>query len=191
MNHIGVCSGLKCLRENFDSASVLKGHDFSRAVKGPIKVARALALEGRASISRVRLCRVVLRQNRSAVLKPRGRVHHLAGLRFGEAELAGHSVDAAGAAELRFAKAELAVLFAELIHHLLLGLDAIRVLDGIEVLEAINHDQREEHRAGCGEDTHLPRTNRIGCLDQSRIVEAVRKENFRRSDSATTHGLLR
>jgi hypothetical protein len=47
-------------------------------------------------------------------------VDYLAGLRFGEAELTSHSVDAAGAAELGFTEAKLAVLFAKLIAHLLL-----------------------------------------------------------------------
>ena len=127
MNYIGGCSGLKYLRENFVRASVLNGHDFSRADKTRER-AWALAAEARspsisktpALIGRVRLRRIILRQNRSAVLEPRRRVHHLAGLRFGKPKLASHSVDAAGAAELRFAEPELPVLFAKLIQHLLL-----------------------------------------------------------------------
>jgi len=60
----------------------------------------------------------------------------------------------------------------------------------MEVLKAIDHDERKEHSAGCGEDPHLASANRIGCFDETRIIEAVREEDFRRADSAATHGLL-
>ena len=63
---------------------------------------------------------VVLREDRCAVLKTRCRVYDLAGLWLGEAELASHPIDTARAAELSFAEAELAILFAELIANLLL-----------------------------------------------------------------------
>jgi len=133
----------------------------------------------------------VLREDRSAVFETRRGVHDLAGLRFGETELTRHSIDAAWAAELSFAEAELTVLFAKLIANLLLRLDAVRGLDGVEVLETINHDEREEHGAGGGEHTHLARAHWIGGFNETRIVEAMGEENFRRADTATTHGLLR
>jgi len=118
-------------------------------------------------------------------------MYDLAGVGLGEPQLTGHSVDAVGAAELSFAKAELAILFAELIANLLLGLDVIRGLNGIEVLETVDHNEREEHSASGGEDAHLACTNWIGGFHESGIVEAMREEDLRCADSATTHGLLR
>ena len=63
---------------------------------------------------------IVLREDRGAVLEARRGVYNLAGLRFRESELASHPIDTARAAELSFAEAELAILFAELIANLLL-----------------------------------------------------------------------
>ena len=132
-----------------------------------------------------------MREDGGAVFEARGGVYDLARVRLGEAQLTGHSVDATGAAELSFAKAELAVLFAELVENLLLRLDAVGGLDGMEVLETVYHDERKEHGAGGGEDTHLARADGIGGFNETGIVEAMREEDFRRADSATTHGLLR
>ena len=64
-------------------------------------------------------------------------MNHLTRLRRGKAHLAGQAIDASGLGQLRFAQAQLAILFAQLIERLLLRLDAVAALDGAEVLQAI------------------------------------------------------
>ena len=131
-----------------------------------------------------------LGKHRSARVDVRCGVDNLAGLRLLQAELASHAVDAAGLRQLRLRQAKLAILFTKLVANLLLRLDAVGTLNGVEMLQAIEHDEREEHRHRGREYTHLARANGIGRLDESRIIDVVREDDFRRADSATTHRLL-
>ncbi len=78
-------------------------------------------------------------------------------LRLVEPKLARHLVDAARLRQLGFAQVKLAVLLAQLVEGLLFALHAIAALDGGEVLQAVNHDQREQHGDG-GENTRISRT---------------------------------
>ena len=82
-------------------------------------------------------------------------VNHLTGLRLGEPKLAGHLIDAAGLRELGLGETQLAILLPQLIERLLFALDAVAALDGVEVLQAVDHDEREEHGDGDGKDAHL------------------------------------
>jgi hypothetical protein len=119
-----------------------------------------------------------------------GGVHNLAWLGLLEAELAGHAVDAAGLRELGLRQTELAILFAELVAHLFLRLDAVGVLDGVEVLQAIDHDERKQDCHRGREDAHLARTDRICRLDEAGVVEVMGEDDLRGTDSAAAHGLL-
>ena len=66
---------------------------------------------------------------------------------------------------------------------LLLRFHAVAVLDGAEVLPAIDHDQPEEQRHGAGKDAHLRVRARIGGLHQAGIVEALDEEDFGRGSA--------
>src|SRR5208337_3734842 len=74
--------------------------------------------------------------------------NYLPRLRLGESQLAGHLVNAARLGELGLTEAKLTVLLAQLIEHLLLALDAVAALNGVKVLQAIDHDEREEEGGG-------------------------------------------
>ena len=67
----------------------------------------------------------------------------------------------------------------------------VGALDGVEVLQAVDHDEREEDRGGGREDAHLARAHRVSRLHQPGIVDVRREDELGRADSATAHGLLR
>ena len=71
-------------------------------------------------------------------------MNDLARLRLNQPQLASHSIDAAGLRELCLGEPQLAILFAQLIANLFLRLHAVRAFNGAEVLQTINHDQREQ-----------------------------------------------
>jgi hypothetical protein len=87
-----------------------------------------------------------LRKNGRAALQARGSVNHLTGLRGSKAHFAGQAIDATRPGHFGFTQAQLAILFPQLIQGLLFRFDAIRTLDGAEVLEAVNHHQRKQER---------------------------------------------
>src|ERR1035438_9302341 len=67
------------------------------------------------------------------------------------------------------------VLFANLVERLLFLLDAVATLNGIEVLQAVNHYQRKEDGDSAGEQAHFAYTHRVGSLDQPRVVNVPGK----------------
>jgi hypothetical protein len=69
-------------------------------------------------------------------------------LRLGKAELTRQFVDASRLAQLRLTQAQLAVLLAQLLNDLLFALHAVAALNGVEVLQAVDHDQGKEHSRG-------------------------------------------
>ena len=101
------------------------------------------------------------------------------------------TVNAAGLRHFCFAKAQLAILFAELIERLLFRLHAIGALDGAEMLQAVDHDKREEQGDGGSEDAHLVHAHGVGGLDEARVVKVLGKADFGRADAAAARGLLR
>ena len=50
--------------------------------------------------------------------------------------------------ELGFTQAQLTIVFAQLVEHLFLALDTVAAFNGGEVLQAIDHDEREEDGDG-------------------------------------------
>ena len=117
-------------------------------------------------------------------------MNHLARLRLHKPHLSGQSVDALRLRQLRLSEAQLAILLAQLLPDLLLRLDPIAALDGAEMLQAINHGEREKNGNGGGEDTHLPGSRRIGRLDHAAIVKVLGKKELRRVHAPPAQGLL-
>ncbi len=85
-------------------------------------------------------------------------MNHLAGLRLGEPSWRAIWSMRPGCVSSASLRRNLAILLAQLVEHLLLALDAVAALDGVEVLQAIDHDEREEHGDGGGEKTRISRT---------------------------------
>ncbi len=135
--------------------------------------------------------RIDLSKSGSAGCRPRIGEDHLAGLRLGETKLAGHLIDAARLGKLGFAQAQLAILLAQLVEDLLFGLDVIAALNGVKVLQAINHDEREEHGHGGGEDAHLAHADRVRGLDETGVVKMLREKILRHAHAAAELHLLR
>src|SRR5208337_2588293 len=81
--------------------------------------------------------------------------------------------------------------FAELIERLLLRLHAIGALNGAEMLEAVEHDERKKQGDSGSEDAHLVHTHRVSGLDETRVVKVLDEIDFRRADAAAAQGLLR
>jgi hypothetical protein len=119
------------------------------------------------------------------------RMDHLAGLRRVEAKLAGHQVDAGRLRELSLREAKLAVLFTELVAHLLFRFNAIATLDGVEVLQTVDHNQGEEQAGGGAEDAHFAHAHWIGRLHQAGVVNGSGEVKLRRAHTASAQGLLR
>ena len=88
-------------------------------------------------------------------------------------------------------EAQLAILFAQLIERLLFALDAVAALDGGEVLQAVDHDEREEHGDGGGKDAHFANAHRVSGLDQAGVVNALDEEVLRHADAPPALDLLR
>ena len=88
-------------------------------------------------------------------------MNDLSRLGLGKTQQAGHGIDASGLGELCLREAQLAVLFAQLVQRLLFRLDAITAFDGVEVLQAIDHHEREEHGDRRRENAHLTRPHRV------------------------------
>ena len=93
-----------------------------------------------------------LRKHRSGGLRRGIGLNDLPRLRLGKAQLARHPVNALRLRQLRFAEAQLPVVFPQLIQNLLLRLDAIAAFDGAEVLQSINHRQQKKNRDGRGKE---------------------------------------
>jgi hypothetical protein len=117
-------------------------------------------------------------------------MNHLAGLRRVKPMLAGHQIDACRLRELGLREAKLAILFAELIAHLLFRLNAIAAFNGVEVLQTIDHDQSKEHAGGRAEDAHFAHAHRIGRLDQAGVVKVAGEVELRSAHAAPAQGLL-
>ncbi len=131
------------------------------------------------------------RVHRRAGICMRGGVHDLAGQGSGKTHLVSEAIDAAGLRKLCFGETELAILFAELIELLFFRFDTVGAFDGAEVLQAVDHDQREEHGDGGREDAHLAHAHGIGCFDQAGVIEVPGKHDLRSADAAAAHSLLR
>jgi hypothetical protein len=71
------------------------------------------------------------------------------------------------------------------------SLDAIAAFNGVEVLQAVDHDQREEHGDGGGKDAHLAHAHRDRSLDQARVVKMLGEIELRRAHAAAALRLLR
>src|SRR5271156_1733750 len=82
------------------------------------------------------------------------RENDLTGLRLGKPKLVGHLIDAAGLRELGFAQVQLGILLAQLVESLLFALNAVAAFNGAEMLQAVNHDEREERDHGGREHAH-------------------------------------
>ena len=94
-----------------------------------------------------------LRKHRSGGVGGSVGLNHLSRLRLGKTHLARHSVDAARLRELCLGQPQLAILLAQLVANLLLRLDPVTALDGVEMLQAVDHRQQEEkHVMACRED---------------------------------------
>src|ERR1035437_9403589 len=100
--------------------------------------------------------------------------------------LSRHSIDAAGLRKLCFRKPELTVIFAQLIADLLLRFDAVGALDGAEVLQAVDHDERKQERDRGGENAHFAHTHGVRRLDEPAIVKVLGKVELRRAHTAAS-----
>jgi len=118
-------------------------------------------------------------------------VNDLTGLRLGQAELMGHEVDAFGLAELSFGEAELAVVFTQLLDGELFSFDAVAAFDGIEVLEAVDHDQGKEDGDGRGKQAHLADHYWIGRLNEAGVVKAAGEVELWGANAAAAERLQR
>ena len=62
-------------------------------------------------------------------------MNHLPRRRLGHAQLPRHGVDSTRLRKLRFGQLQLTIFFAQLLHGLLLGFNAVSALNGVKVLE--------------------------------------------------------
>ena len=117
-------------------------------------------------------------------------LNHLARLRLGKAHFAGHSVDAARLGELCLGEAQLTIFLAQLLADLLFRLDPVTALDGVEVLQPVDHSQHEENHDGLGETAYLVRSRRVGRLDEAAVVKVLGERELRRVHTPTPQSLL-
>jgi hypothetical protein len=141
------------------------------------------------SLTNIRKHRRSLGKHRSIWIGDRIGTNDLSRMWSGQPELARHLIDTSGISQLCLSKTELAILFLELLHLLLLGFDVVSVFDGAEVLPAIHHDEAEEECHGAGKGAHLADTLRIVGLDNAGVVESLDEEDFGRGSA--TGALLR
>src|ERR1035437_4149901 len=128
-----------------------------------------------------------LREGRCTGVGVSAGMNHLTGLRLGKTQLARHSIDAIRLCELCFGEPQLAVVFAQLVADLLLRFDAVGALDGAEVLEAVDHDERKQERDRGGKDAHFAHTHGVRRLDQPAIVKVLGKVELRRAHRSEEH----
>src|SRR4051812_30797560 len=100
-------------------------------------------------------------------------MNHLSGRRHSQAQFARLAINAARLGELRLGESKLAVLLAQLVAYLLLRFHTVGALDGAEVLQAVNHDEREQDSDRGREDAHLAHANRVSGFHQAGVVETA------------------
>ena len=109
-------------------------------------------------------------------------MHHLSRLRRLQAQLAGHRVDPLGIAQGCIFEMKLTIHLDHAVALNLQRFDLVAVLDRLEMLPGVSHDQQEQAGQRNAELAHLAAAARIFDLHQARIVDDLIEVDLRRAD---------